>query len=114
MTTEPLPAIEPVTEDDVLEFSREFAKRCTLRAAIEQDRRRVAERQAAREAMLPRDTSAEQIGLMREEIERLRAEVAQADAVYNDAVTLAQMNLDRLKAVEAEVAALKAAFEVKP
>ena len=45
----------------------------------------------------------------RREIERLRAEVAQADADYNDAVTLAQMNLDLLKAVEAEVAALKAA-----
>ena len=82
-----LPATEPVTDED-------YAAACAtafflgLRPVLEQDRRRVAERQAP-------------------EIERLRAEVAQADADYNDAVTLAQMNLDLLKAVEAEVAALK-------
>lgn len=96
MNTEPQIAVEPVTDEDlddactgIPSISREAAAFILLR-----DRRRVAERQAP-------------------EIERLRAEVAQADADYNDAVTLAQMNLDLLKAVEAEVAALKAACAQK-
>ena len=89
MNTEPQIAVEPVTDEDVAACIN-YGSRAQIRAILLKDRRRVAERQAP-------------------EIERLRAEVAQADADYNDAVTLAQMNLDLLKAAEAEVAALKAA-----
>ncbi len=85
-----LPAIEPVTDEDAHIATLGYVNDMTMIGILEQDRRRVAERQAP-------------------EIERLRAEVAQADADYNDAITLAQMNLDLLKAAEAEVAALKAA-----
>lgn len=126
------PAIEPVTDDDLYEFemARRNAKVFTRdkmvmrKHAIEQDRRRVAERQAGQQGdHNPTSPSHEAAnaelahisGTISDalEIERLRAEVAQADADYNDAVTLAQMNLDLLKAVEAEVAALKAACAQK-
>ena len=94
MNTEP--QIEAVTDEDVLAAVNlpRRALEPQTKHILEQDRRRVAERQAP-------------------EIERLRAEVAEADADYNDAVTLAQMNLDLLKAAEAEVAALKAACAQK-
>lgn len=45
--------------------------------------------------------------VMQGERDALRAEVAQADADYQDAVTLAQINKDRLDAARAEVAKLK-------
>lgn len=123
MTVEPMPAIEPVTDED-------YAAACAnafflgLRPVLEKDRRRVAERQAGQQGdHNPTSPSHEAAnaelahisGTISDalEIERLRAEVAQADADYNDAVTLAQMNLDLLKAVEAEVAALKAACAQK-
>lgn len=163
--------IEPVTERDIDEVLNARAAGYDIRYALEQDRRRVAQRQAARHQLGPieRDDSymrtyipvapgweiqtkgkgstfricdsttkndgdrlavpdspylhdtIERMALaihahrlaQEVEIERLRAEVAQADADYNDAVTLAQMNLDLLKAAEAEVAALKAACAQK-
>ena len=48
-----------------------------------------------------------------DEIERLRAEVAQSDADYQDAITLAQINLNHFRAAEAEVARLTAACAAK-
>lgn len=167
------PAIEPVTDEDVSVAVKvgEMVVAPFVQQALEQDRRRVAQRQAARHQLGPieRDDSymrtyipvapgweiqtkgkgstfricdsttkndgdrlavpdspylhdtIERMALaihahrlaQEVEIERLRAEVAQADADYNDAVTLAQMNLDLLKAAEAEVAALKAACAQK-
>ncbi len=95
MNTEP--QIEPVTDDD-LRAAQNIGERpgqIRLVAILEQDRRRVAERQAP-------------------EIERLRAEVAEADADYDDAVTLAQLNLAHFRAAEAEVARLTAANGWRP
>lgn len=151
MNTEPLPAIEPVTDEDVLAAVNlpRRALEPQTKHILEQDRRRVAERQAARlvvrapftNAMVRRlreishavtqgpealrrecsmrvpaepDRDADLVlASAADEIERLRAEVAEADADYDDAVTLAQLNLAHFRAAEAEVARLTAALNGK-
>ncbi len=80
--------IEPVTERDIDEVLNARAAGYDIRYALEQDRRRVAERQAARIADQPMSDyeighmeGAEMVvGTMGAEIERLRAEVAKMHA----------------------------------
>lgn len=146
------PAIEPVTDDDLMVAVNLPARALEphTRRILEQDRRRVAERQAGRHSVgsTLRHTNVARLrelshavtqgpdAIRREcsmrvpaepdrdadlvlssaadEIERLRAEVAEADADYDDAVTLAQLNLAHFRAAEAEVARLTAANGWRP
>ena len=94
------PAIEPVTERDIDEVLNARAAGYDIRYALEQDRRRVAERVAGRTAEM-----AEWVGIAAE-IERLRAEVA-AHRKHD------VLRCDALMKAEAEVARLTAACAAK-
>ncbi len=102
MTTEPQIAVEPVTDEDVLVAVKvgEMVVAPFVQQALEQDRRRVAERVAGRTAEM-----AEWVGIAAE-IERLRAEVA-AHRKHD------VLRCDALMKAEAEVAKLNAACAAK-
>ena len=76
MNTEP--QIEPVTDEDTRVAMQSYF--INMKHILIHDRRRVAERQAVRDATLPRDTSQEQIALLRAELARLTAACAAKDA----------------------------------